>query len=143
MGTLINQEQKLSFETSAGPGEHHHFKRGQHVLVIDDFTNSGSTLFGAVSLCSPWDLSSRLKEATVSGSMLKGEFGQELTVGTQKRREHHLKPGQRATGRQDGLWQSVKMCKYIVDQLDGFYMLLDCYYIKHVLIDFVVFFKFY
>jgi len=51
VGDQIKQEQKLNYELSeGGTGEKTFFDKGSHVLVIDDFTNSGSTLFGAVTL---------------------------------------------------------------------------------------------
>ncbi|CAK8997968.1 Ribose-phosphate pyrophosphokinase 3 [Durusdinium trenchii] len=65
VGDKIKQEQKLFYQSSLGAtSERAIFKRGQHVLIIDDFTNSGGTLFGAVALVR---------------SLLKGEFGQALS----------------------------------------------------------------
>lgn len=49
VGEKIGQEQKLFYEGST-EGEKQEFTPGDHVLIIDDFTNSGSTLFGAVNL---------------------------------------------------------------------------------------------
>jgi len=53
VGEKITQEQKLFFENAKGEplGEKHSFVSTDHVLIIDDFTNSGGTLFGAVNLC--------------------------------------------------------------------------------------------
>lgn len=52
IGDSIAQEQKLFYEHGAGElGEKNSFTEKDHVLIIDDFTNSGSTLFGAVNLC--------------------------------------------------------------------------------------------
>jgi len=52
VGGAIEQEQKLFFEQKGKgePGEKKSFTKDDHVLIIDDFTNSGSTLFGAVNL---------------------------------------------------------------------------------------------
>jgi len=51
VGSAIKQEQKLHYQLPSGSsGEKTSFQKGNHVLIIDDFTNSGSTLFGAVSL---------------------------------------------------------------------------------------------
>lgn len=51
VGDQIGQEQKLFFEFPDGTsGEKMSFAAGDNVLIIDDFTNSGSTLFGAVGL---------------------------------------------------------------------------------------------
>jgi phosphoribosylpyrophosphate synthetase len=51
VGDSIDQVQKLFFEQRQGAlGEKTSFKAEDHVLIIDDFTNSGSTLFGAVNL---------------------------------------------------------------------------------------------
>lgn len=70
VGDKIKQEQKLYYQKPSGEADQRsHFKRGQHVLIIDDFTNSGSTLFGAVSLVR---------------SLLTSESGQALTAEEQK-----------------------------------------------------------
>jgi phosphoribosylpyrophosphate synthetase len=51
VGEKIGQEQKLFFEQRGKAlGEKSSFAGSDHVLIIDDFTNSGSTLFGAVDL---------------------------------------------------------------------------------------------
>jgi len=51
VGDKVVQDPELFFEASAGSqGEKTSFSPKDHVLVIDDFTNSGGTLFGAVSL---------------------------------------------------------------------------------------------
>mmetsp|Transcript_89222 Transcript_89222/g.186468 ORF Transcript_89222/g.186468 Transcript_89222/m.186468 type:complete len:484 (-) Transcript_89222:14-1465(-) len=51
VGETIGQEQKLFYDLGNGnSGEKSSFKMGDSVVIIDDFTNSGSTLFGAVSL---------------------------------------------------------------------------------------------
>jgi phosphoribosylpyrophosphate synthetase len=51
VGEKIGQEQKLFYELPDGKlGEKESFVATDHVLIIDDFTNSGSTLFGAVDL---------------------------------------------------------------------------------------------
>jgi len=52
VGESIGQEQKLFYVQANGEqGEKMHFSAEDNVLIIDDFTNSGSTLFGAVNLC--------------------------------------------------------------------------------------------
>jgi len=53
VGDSIEQVQTLFFEKSEGErGTKDSFAAAtDHVLIIDDFTNSGSTLFGAVALC--------------------------------------------------------------------------------------------
>jgi len=52
VGDSIGQEQKLFYETGTPgqSGEKTSFVEGDDILIIDDFTNSGSTLFGAVAL---------------------------------------------------------------------------------------------
>jgi len=51
VGDSISQEQKLFYvRESAEDGEKTSFEVSDHVLIIDDFTNSGSTLFGAANL---------------------------------------------------------------------------------------------
>lgn len=51
VGDTIGQEQKLFFQDYKGhESEKASFNAGDHVLIVDDFTNSGSTLFGAVNL---------------------------------------------------------------------------------------------
>lgn len=56
VGEQIGQEQTLFFERretggqGVALGHKHSFVGTDHVLIIDDFTNSGSTLFGAVDL---------------------------------------------------------------------------------------------
>lgn len=51
VGETIGQEQKLFFEKDRSTeGEKSSFSPEDNVLIIDDFTNSGSTLFGAVNL---------------------------------------------------------------------------------------------
>merc|ERR1719188_2667052 len=51
VGEKIGQEQKLFFERGQNDlGEKSSFAGSDHILIIDDFTNSGSTLFGAVDL---------------------------------------------------------------------------------------------
>jgi|EP00927_Polykrikos_kofoidii_P066299 hypothetical protein len=52
VGDCITQQQKLYYEKCNGGdrGQKHSFQTTDHVLIIDDFTNSGSTLFGAVNL---------------------------------------------------------------------------------------------
>lgn len=51
VGESIGQEQKLFFEAPEGEQEKTTlFTAKDTVLIIDDFTNSGSTLFGAVNL---------------------------------------------------------------------------------------------
>jgi hypothetical protein len=52
VGETIGQEQKLFYETGTpdAEGEKSSFSPTDQVLIIDDFTNSGSTLFGAVNL---------------------------------------------------------------------------------------------
>lgn len=50
-GGSIEQEKKINFQDSSGEqGEKSSFTAEDHVVIIDDFTNSGSTLFGAVGL---------------------------------------------------------------------------------------------
>lgn len=54
VGNEIEQVQKLFYDKGQGesdPGEKTSFLETDHVIIIDDFTNSGSTLFGAVKLC--------------------------------------------------------------------------------------------
>ncbi|CAL1170699.1 unnamed protein product [Cladocopium goreaui] len=52
VGESIGQEQKLFYEEDRTENEKSdHFNGSKdHILIIDDFTNSGSTLFGAVKL---------------------------------------------------------------------------------------------
>jgi len=51
VGETIGQEQKLFFDRGQDHlGEKSSFAGSDHILIIDDFTNSGSTLFGAVDL---------------------------------------------------------------------------------------------
>lgn len=52
VGDSVGQVQKLFFEDpkDGSTGEKESFTPTDHVLIIDDFTNSGSTLFGAVNL---------------------------------------------------------------------------------------------
>jgi len=50
VGDQIGQEQKLFYEDHGTESEKAAFVAGDAVLIIDDFTNSGSTLFGAVNL---------------------------------------------------------------------------------------------
>merc|ERR1712050_383753 len=52
VGETISQSQQLFYEKGDGQssGEKASFKPTDHVLIVDDFTNSGSTLFGAASL---------------------------------------------------------------------------------------------
>jgi len=51
VGDSISQEQKLFYaRENAEDGEKTSFEVMDHVLIIDDFTNSGSTLFGAANL---------------------------------------------------------------------------------------------
>lgn len=51
VGDSISQEQKLFYtQENAEDGEKTSFEASDHVLIIDDFTNSGSTLFGAANL---------------------------------------------------------------------------------------------
>mmetsp|Transcript_54391 Transcript_54391/g.100480 ORF Transcript_54391/g.100480 Transcript_54391/m.100480 type:complete len:466 (+) Transcript_54391:62-1459(+) len=52
VGDAIEQVQTLFYEKlGCERGTKSSFAASDHVLIIDDFTNSGSTLFGAVSLC--------------------------------------------------------------------------------------------
>ena len=52
VGESIGQEQKLFYEEDRTENEKSdHFNGSKdHILIIDDFTNSGGTLFGAVKL---------------------------------------------------------------------------------------------
>lgn len=53
VGESIEQVQKLFYEKDSkegGQGEKEEFTKEDSILIIDDFTNSGSTLFGAVEL---------------------------------------------------------------------------------------------
>jgi len=51
VGEKIGQEQQLFFNIGQDDlGEKSSFAGSDHILIIDDFTNSGSTLFGAVDL---------------------------------------------------------------------------------------------
>jgi len=51
VGEAIEQVQKLFYEDKGGgQGERQEFTKEDSILIIDDFTNSGSTLFGAVEL---------------------------------------------------------------------------------------------
>lgn len=50
-GGTIEQEKKINFISASGDqGEKDVFTGEDHVVIIDDFTNSGSTLFGAATL---------------------------------------------------------------------------------------------
>lgn len=52
VGESVGQEQKLFYAMADGDqGEKANFSGDDSILIIDDFTNSGSTLFGAVGLC--------------------------------------------------------------------------------------------
>lgn len=52
VGEQIGQEQKLFYKDPKDQStrEKCSFKKTDHILIIDDFTNTGSTLFGAVNL---------------------------------------------------------------------------------------------
>jgi len=51
VGESIGQEQRLFFNRGQDDlGEKSSFAGSDHVLIVDDFTNSGSTLFGAVEI---------------------------------------------------------------------------------------------
>lgn len=50
VGESIEQVQKLFYEGKDGQGEKQDFTAEDSILIIDDFTNSGGTLFGAVEL---------------------------------------------------------------------------------------------
>jgi len=50
-GGTIEQEKKINFMSASGEqGEKSTFTGEDHVVILDDFTNSGSTLFGAAAL---------------------------------------------------------------------------------------------
>lgn len=51
VGESVSREERLFYERgNEEPGEVTSFLSRHHVLIIDDFTNSGSTLFGAANL---------------------------------------------------------------------------------------------
>lgn len=54
VGESVKQEQKLFYEYGDGisemEGQKKSFSADDHILIVDDFTNSGSTLLGAASL---------------------------------------------------------------------------------------------
>jgi len=50
VGGAITQEKALRFDTGIEQGQKDSFNPDEYVMIIDDFTNSGSTLFGAVNL---------------------------------------------------------------------------------------------
>merc|ERR1712059_183863 len=83
MGESTEQTQKLFYDSGRGgePGVKEFFLRTDQVLVIDDFTNSGSTLFGAVSLARKMAHESPSLKVTIFVSHLVATYDPKIVHG--------------------------------------------------------------
>mmetsp|Transcript_121486 Transcript_121486/g.220954 ORF Transcript_121486/g.220954 Transcript_121486/m.220954 type:complete len:487 (+) Transcript_121486:54-1514(+) len=85
VGESVEQEQKLFYECDGQSGVKTSFVSTDHVLIIDDFTNSGSTLFGAVNLAQKMVESQGGLKVTIFVSHLVATYDGKVVAGIQEK----------------------------------------------------------
>lgn len=92
VGEQIAQEQRLFFEQGKDePREKKAFQPRNHVLIIDDFTNSGSTLFGAANLVQKMAEGNGNPSVSIFVSHLVATYDEKVCAGLLKKL-HELGP---------------------------------------------------